>query len=118
MSRDVLKDPYVFDFLPLGNETLERDIERALLQNISRFLVEMGSGFAFMGSQYHLSSGGGRPGFLHRPALLPAPAALPGGGRIEDRGIRAGVCREDKGKDPRVLGDGLPLSQRQLYYIK
>jgi len=49
-----LKDPYNFDFLTLGQDAHERDIERGLLNHIRAFLLELGVGFAFVGSQYHL----------------------------------------------------------------
>jgi predicted nuclease of restriction endonuclease-like (RecB) superfamily len=58
MARQVIKDPYVFDFLDLTDEARERDIERALTDHIRKFLLELGVGFAFVGSQYHLEVGG------------------------------------------------------------
>ncbi len=54
LARQVLKDPYNFDFLSLGAEAHERDLERGLLEHIQSFLLELGVGFAFMGSQYRL----------------------------------------------------------------
>ena len=54
LARQVLKDPYNFDFLSLGAEAQERDLERGLLEHIQSFLLELGVGFAFMGSQYRL----------------------------------------------------------------
>lgn len=54
LARDALKDPYIFDFLGLTAEAQERDIERALTQHITRFLLELGAGFAFVGRQYRL----------------------------------------------------------------
>jgi predicted nuclease of restriction endonuclease-like (RecB) superfamily len=54
LAEQTLKDPYIFDFLSLGEEARERDLERALLEKIKNFLLELGSGFALMGSQYHL----------------------------------------------------------------
>ncbi len=54
LAQQLLKDPYNFDFLSLGQEALERDLERALTQHIREFLLELGVGFAFMGNQYHL----------------------------------------------------------------
>lgn len=53
-----LKDPYVFDFLSLGQEAQEREIEKALVEKLRDFLLELGAGFAFLGSQYHLEVGG------------------------------------------------------------
>lgn len=58
LARQVLKDPYIFDFLGIGEEAKERDIEKALLEQIRSFLLELGVGFAFVGSQYHLEIGG------------------------------------------------------------
>lgn len=54
LSRQLLKDPYNFDFLSLTDATQERDLERALLERIKEFLLELGIGFAFVGSQYRL----------------------------------------------------------------
>jgi predicted nuclease of restriction endonuclease-like (RecB) superfamily len=58
LARDVLKDPYVFDFLGLAEDAQERDIEHALTRHITRFLLELGAGFAFVGRQYRLEVGG------------------------------------------------------------
>jgi predicted nuclease of restriction endonuclease-like (RecB) superfamily len=58
LAHQALKDPYLFDFLNLGEEAEERDFERALTEHISRFLLELGVGFSFVGSQYHLEVGG------------------------------------------------------------
>jgi predicted nuclease of restriction endonuclease-like (RecB) superfamily len=58
LAKQTLKDNYIFDFLSLGNEALERDVEQALLKQITTFLLEMGKGFAFLGQQYHLEIGG------------------------------------------------------------
>lgn len=58
LAQQVLKDPYTFDFLGLGEEAQERDLERALLEHLRAFLLELGLGFAFVGSQYHLEVGG------------------------------------------------------------
>jgi predicted nuclease of restriction endonuclease-like (RecB) superfamily len=49
-----LKDPYLFDFLGLGEDAHEREIENALVRHITKFLLELGSGFAFVGQQYRL----------------------------------------------------------------
>lgn len=54
LAQQLLKDPYNFDFLSLGQEVQERDLERALVNHIRDFLLELGVGFAFVGSQYHL----------------------------------------------------------------
>jgi predicted nuclease of restriction endonuclease-like (RecB) superfamily len=57
LARQLLKDPYNFDFLSLGKEAQERDLERALVDRMRNFLLELGLGFAFVGSQYHLEVG-------------------------------------------------------------
>jgi predicted nuclease of restriction endonuclease-like (RecB) superfamily len=58
LARDALKDPYIFDFLGLTEDAQERDIEQALTRHITRFLLELGAGFAFVGRQYRLDVGG------------------------------------------------------------
>jgi predicted nuclease of restriction endonuclease-like (RecB) superfamily len=58
LARESLKDPYRFDFLGLGHEAQEREIERALVQHVTAFLLELGAGFAFVGRQVHLMVGG------------------------------------------------------------
>jgi len=58
LAQQTLKDPYIFDFLSLGDKAKERDIERALTDHISQFLLELGAGFAFVGKQVHLEVGG------------------------------------------------------------
>lgn len=57
-AQAVLKDPYHFDFLGLGEEAQERDIERALVQHVTHVLLELGVGFAFVGRQYRLEVAG------------------------------------------------------------
>ncbi|MDD4934074.1 MAG: PDDEXK nuclease domain-containing protein, partial [Methylacidiphilaceae bacterium] len=54
LAQQVLKDPYVLDFLTLGQEAHERAVENALVEHITRFLLELGAGFAFLGQQHHL----------------------------------------------------------------
>ncbi len=58
MAREVLKDPYTFDFLSLSEEAHERDLERGLVEHIREFLLELGAGFAFVGQQVRLEVGG------------------------------------------------------------
>ena len=58
LARQLLKDPYNFDFLSLGKEAEEREIEQALVGHIRRFLLELGVGFAFLGNQYRLEVAG------------------------------------------------------------
>jgi predicted nuclease of restriction endonuclease-like (RecB) superfamily len=58
LAAEVIKDPYSFDFLTLGPAAAERQLERALLDHIRQFLLELGAGFAFVGQQVHLEVGG------------------------------------------------------------
>jgi predicted nuclease of restriction endonuclease-like (RecB) superfamily len=58
LAAAVLKDPYRLDFLGLGEEAHERDIEQALMRHITRFLLELGQGFAFLGRQVRLEVDG------------------------------------------------------------
>jgi len=58
LARESLKDPYRFDFLGLGDEAEEREIEKALVEHVTEFLLELGAGFAFVGRQVHLEVGG------------------------------------------------------------
>ena len=50
----MLKDPYLFDFLTLEEPFHERELETGLIRHLENFLLELGSGFAFVGRQYHL----------------------------------------------------------------
>lgn len=58
LANQLLKDPYNFDFLTIGLEAQEREIESNLLQNVKEFLLELGEGFAFVGNQYPIEIGG------------------------------------------------------------
>jgi predicted nuclease of restriction endonuclease-like (RecB) superfamily len=58
LAQQIIKDPYSFDFLSLGSEMLERDLERGLIAHLRALILELGKGFAFVGSQYHLEVGG------------------------------------------------------------
>ncbi|MFQ6350070.1 PDDEXK nuclease domain-containing protein [Pseudomonas sp. R11F] len=58
LARESLKDPYRFDFLSLGLDAQERDIENALIKHVTDFLLELGAGFAFVGQQVLLDVGG------------------------------------------------------------
>jgi predicted nuclease of restriction endonuclease-like (RecB) superfamily len=57
LAEQVLKDPYIFDFLTLAEPFRERELELALLSQVQKFLIELGQGFAFVGRQYHLEVG-------------------------------------------------------------
>ncbi len=52
-----LKDPYIFDFLTLSEKAKEKDIEEQLVKHITKFLLELGTGFSFVGNQYKLEVG-------------------------------------------------------------
>ncbi|MGB0560196.1 MAG: PDDEXK nuclease domain-containing protein [Spirulinaceae cyanobacterium] len=58
LAQQIIKDPYNFDFLCLAENAQERDLERGLLLNIRDFLLELGMGFAFLGSQYPIEVDG------------------------------------------------------------
>jgi predicted nuclease of restriction endonuclease-like (RecB) superfamily len=58
LAQQTLKDPYVFDFLTVGSDAQERDLERGLVEHLRDFLLELGVGFAFVGSQVRLEVGG------------------------------------------------------------
>lgn len=58
LAIESLKDPYRFDFLGLGEQAQEREIEQALVQHVTDFLLELGAGFAFVGRQVLLEVGG------------------------------------------------------------
>ena len=58
LAQETLKDPYLFDFLGLGHDAQEREIEEGLIRHITRFLLELGAGFAFLGRQFRLEVGG------------------------------------------------------------
>ena len=58
LARESIKDPYRFDFLGLTDEAQEREIESALVRHVTRFLLELGAGFAFVGRQVLLDVGG------------------------------------------------------------
>ncbi len=57
LAKEITKDPYIFDFLTLSDDYKEKELEKALIDNIKDFLIELGSGFAFVGKQYNLKVG-------------------------------------------------------------
>jgi len=57
LAQQTLKDPYIFDFLTLGDSAREKDIENRLMDHLQKFLVELGHGFAFVGKQYPIKVG-------------------------------------------------------------
>ncbi|MFP3017179.1 MAG: YhcG family protein [Wolbachia sp.] len=57
LAHYTLKDPYVFDFLSIGKDANEREVEKGLVGHVEKFLLELGEGFAFVGRQFHLDVG-------------------------------------------------------------
>jgi predicted nuclease of restriction endonuclease-like (RecB) superfamily len=58
VAQQLIKDPLIFDFLDLGPDAKERDLERGLVAHLKEFLLELGKGFAFVGQQHNLEVGG------------------------------------------------------------
>ena len=58
LAIQTMKYPYIFDFIAFREDIVERDIENALVKDITKLLLELGTGFAFVGHQYHLNVGG------------------------------------------------------------
>lgn len=57
LAQHMLKDPYVFDFITAKQGAIERDVEERMIENLTKLLLELGTGFAFVGRQYHLAVG-------------------------------------------------------------
>ena len=57
LAKQVLKDPYIFDFMTIAEPFAERELETELVKHIEKFLLELGAGFAFVGRQYHIEVG-------------------------------------------------------------
>ncbi|WP_116808293.1 PDDEXK nuclease domain-containing protein [Steroidobacter cummioxidans] len=57
LAQQLIKDPYSFDFLALKPDMLERDLQRGLIDHLRALILELGKGFAFVGSQYPLTIG-------------------------------------------------------------
>ena len=57
LPQDLFKDPYIFEFLDLPIGHSEKDLEKALIQNLQKFILEIGKGFTYMGNQYRLQVG-------------------------------------------------------------
>lgn len=58
LAQQQLKDPYVFDFITARQSHDEHDIEQQMVENVTNLLLELGTGFAFMGRQHHIVVGG------------------------------------------------------------
>jgi predicted nuclease of restriction endonuclease-like (RecB) superfamily len=57
LARELVNDPYNLEFLGIADEVSERELERSLLDHLKDLLLELGKGFAFVGSQHHLEVG-------------------------------------------------------------
>ena len=55
LAAQTMKDPYVFDFIPFKEDMMERDIEQALVKDVTKLLLELGTGFAFLDAFQHFS---------------------------------------------------------------
>lgn len=58
LAQQLIKDPYSFEFLAMAEDLLERDLEKGLLDQLKSLILELGKGFAVVGSQHHLEVGG------------------------------------------------------------
>lgn len=58
LAHQSLKDPYIFDFLTTDQNAHERETEKGLAKHVQKFLLELGTGFAFVGTQFHLEVAG------------------------------------------------------------
>ena len=57
LPKNLFKDPYIFEFLDLPDGHSEKDLEKALVINLQKFILEIGKGFTYMGNQYRLQVG-------------------------------------------------------------
>ena len=57
LARETLKDPFTFKFLSLAEDHAESEFEKGIINHIRKFLLELGVGFTFVGSQYHFEVG-------------------------------------------------------------
>lgn len=58
LARETLKDPYNFDFLTLTEKHNEKELQNALINHVTKFLLELGTGFSYIGQQYKLEVSG------------------------------------------------------------
>ena len=63
LAKEILKDPYHFDFLTMKEKYDEHDLEEALVANVTQFLLELGKGFSYVGRQMELQMPGGQTFF-------------------------------------------------------
>lgn len=88
----VFRDPYVLDFLEPRADHSEQDLKAAILQHLEAFILELGSGFAFVARQKRMQIG---PGDYYLDLLLPPKAALPDRDRTQARSVRCPRQRSD-----------------------
>lgn len=93
MVQQATKDPYLFDFLGIGNEAHELDLEHALAAHVTRFLLELGAGFSYVGRQVPLEVAD-EDFFIDLLFYHLPQAALLRRHRIEVGGLQARVCRQ------------------------
>lgn len=58
LAQETFKNPYIFDFLSMNEEMLERDLEKGLIEHLKKFMLELGRGFAYVGNQKNLNVDG------------------------------------------------------------
>ncbi len=94
LAQQLIKDPYSFDFLALGPRMLERDLQRGLIEHLRSLILELGKGFAFIGSQYPLEVGGQDYflDLLFYHLRLRCFVAI----ELNGRRFQARVCRQDE----------------------
>ena len=57
LTQQITKDPYIFDFLSITEDYNEKELKNALIENLQKFLIELGTGFAYMGKEYRIKIG-------------------------------------------------------------
>lgn len=57
ISKDVFKDPYIFEFLDIPDQHSEKDLEKSIILNLQKFILEIGKSFTYMGEQYRIQVG-------------------------------------------------------------
>ena len=108
LARESLKDPYRLDFFGLGEDAEERAIESAIDRHITQFLIELGTGFAYVGRQVHMEVGG--DDFFIDLLLSPQAALLcrggTQGGGLKTRAYRATELLSERGGRANEIGAG------------
>ena len=91
LANYLLKDPYIFDLAGAKEKADERDIEEQLVKHVTRYLLEMGNGFAFVARQKHFQIGNS-DFFADLDFIFNSPTRIYRSG-IESNPIQTGVCR-------------------------